>query len=160
VQVGVVGELHPDVLAARDLSELELAYGELFIESLPDIPIVQFQESARFPATSRDLSLDLGEHVSAQEAVAALQDVADATPSSGDDPPRLANADDPRNPILIVEDYRGEGVEPGRRALLLRLYYRAAQRSVTDVEVQPLHDTLVAEALVALRRLDPAARVR
>ena len=43
---------------------------------------------------------------------------------------------------------------------MLRLYYRAAQRSVTDAEVQPLHDTLVAEALVALRQLDPAARVR
>jgi phenylalanyl-tRNA synthetase beta chain len=160
VQVGVVGELHPDVLGARDLSELELAYGELWIEALPGIPIVQFEEFARFPATSRDLSLDLDGRVSAQEAVAALQDVAEAMVLSGDDPARLANADDPRNPILIVEDYRGEGVEPGRRALLLRLHYRAAQRSVTDVEVQPLHDALVAEALVALRQLDPAARVR
>jgi hypothetical protein len=43
---------------------------------------------------------------------------------------------------------------------LLRLHYRAAQRSVTDAEVQPLHDALVAQALLALRRLDPAARVR
>jgi phenylalanyl-tRNA synthetase beta chain len=159
-QVGVVGELHPDVLGARDLSELELAYGELWIEALPGVPIVQFEEFARFPATSRDLSLDLDDRVSAQEAVAALRDVAKTTASSGDDPARLANADDPRNPILIVEDYRGEGVESGRRALLLRLHYRAAQRSVTDAEVQPLHDSLVAEALVALRRLDPAARVR
>jgi phenylalanyl-tRNA synthetase beta chain len=148
------------VLGARDLSELELAYGELWIEALPGVPIVQFEEFARFPATSRDLSLDLDDRVSAQEAVAALRDVAKTTASSGDDPARLANADDPRNPILIVEDYRGEGVESGRRALLLRLHYRAAQRSVTDAEVQPLHDSLVAEALVALRRLDPAARVR
>lgn len=159
-QVGVVGELHPDVLRARDLSELELAYGELWIEALSAIPIVQFQESARFPATSRDLSLDLDAHVAAQDAVAALQDVADAKVLEGEDPVRLANADDPRNPILLVEDYRGEGVEPGRRALLLRLHYRAAQRTVTDAEVQPLHDALVAEALIALRKLDPAARAR
>jgi phenylalanyl-tRNA synthetase beta chain len=143
-EVGVVGELHPEALAARDVAELELAYGELWIESLPGIPIVQFEEVARFPATSRDLSLDLDVHVTAQEATAA----------------RLANADDSQHPILIVEDYRGEGVEPGRRALLLRLYYRAAQRSVTDVEVQALHDSLVAEALATLRFLDPAARVR
>lgn len=159
-QVGLVGELHPNVLDARDLSELELAYGELWIETLPGIPIVQFEEFARFPATSRDLSLDLDAHVSAQEAVAALQDVVDAMVLSGDDPIRLANADDPRHPILIVEDYRGEGVESGRRALLLRLHYRAAQRSVTDVEVQPFHDALVGEALAALRQLDPVARVR
>jgi phenylalanyl-tRNA synthetase beta chain len=159
-EVGVVGELHPDVLASRDLSELELAYGELWIEALPGIPVVQFQEFARFPATSRDLSLDLDVRVSAQEAVSALLRAALSRNGDGEDPARLANADDPRNPILIVEDYRGEGVEPNRRALLLRLHYRAAQRSVTDAEVQPLHDALVAEAVASLRQLDPAARVR
>jgi phenylalanyl-tRNA synthetase beta chain len=156
--IGVVGELHPEVLAARDLSELELAYGELWIEELPDIPIVQFEEFARFPATSRDLSLDLDAHVAAQKAVTAL--LAGTLTTGGDDPVQLANADDPRHPILIVEDYRGEGVEPGRRALLLRLHYRAAQRSVTDAEVQALHDLLVTEALATLRMIDPAVRVR
>jgi phenylalanyl-tRNA synthetase beta chain len=159
-EIGVIGELHPEALAARDLSELELAYGELWIETLPSIPIVQFEEVARFPATSRDLSLDLDIHVPAQEAVTALLASAKTMASEGEDPVRLANADDPRHPILIVEDYRGEGVESGRRALLLRLHYRAAQRSVTDAEVQPLHDSLVAEALATLRWLDPAARVR
>jgi phenylalanyl-tRNA synthetase beta chain len=158
-EVGIIGELHPDVLRDRDLSELELAYGELWIEALPGIPIVQFEEFARFPGTSRDLSLDLDVAVSARDAVAALLDAAVSQLGDNDDV-QLANADDPRHPILIVEDYRGEGVEPGRRALLLRLHYRAAQRSVTDVEVQPVHDALVTTALAALRRADAAARVR
>lgn len=158
-RVGAVGELHPDLLHNRDLTDLELAYGELWIDALPAIPIVQFEEFARFPGTSRDLSLDLDASVPARTAVAALLEAATSRIGDGGDV-QLANADDPRHPILIVEDYRGEGVEPGRRALLLRLHYRAAQRSVTDAEVQPLHDALVTTALAALRQRDPAARAR
>jgi phenylalanyl-tRNA synthetase beta chain len=160
VEVGVVGELHPDLLAERDLAECELAYGELWIEALPPLPIVQFEESARFPATDRDLSLDLSLDICAQEAVSALLDAAAAAPVDGEDPPRLSNADDLRRPVLMVEDYRGEGVEPGRRALLLRLHYRATQRSVTDAEVQALHEAVISGALARLRQRDAAAKVR
>ncbi|PRQ03321.1 Phenylalanine--tRNA ligase beta subunit [Enhygromyxa salina] len=159
-RVGVVGELHPDVVAARDLSELELGYGELWLEALPQPPVVQFEDIARFPATTRDLSLDLDQRVSSHEVVAALAGAAASALSSGDDPPQLANADDPRQPIVLLEDYRGEGVEPGRHALLLRLNYRARSRSVTDAEVTAVHDAVVAGALATLAAIDPAARVR
>jgi phenylalanyl-tRNA synthetase beta chain len=161
-QVGVLGELHPDVLAGRDFGELELAYGEVWVEALPPIPVVQFEDIARFPGTTRDLSLDLDDRVSAYEAAAALAAAAAATREQveGDDPAQLANADDPRHPIELIEDYRGEGIEPGRHALLLRLHYRAHQRSVTDDEVQALHDAVVGGALGALTRVDPAARAR
>lgn len=161
-EVGLLGELHPDVLADRDLSDSEVAYGELWIEAMPPVPFVRFQESPRFPATNRDLSLDLDGRILAHDAVAALREAAAEleNASSDDDPPRLSNADDLRRPILLIEDYRGEGVEPGRRALLLRLHYRALQRSVTDTEVQALHDKVVARALEQLRARDPAVRVR
>ncbi|KIG19362.1 Phenylalanyl-tRNA synthetase beta chain [Enhygromyxa salina] len=159
-QVGVAGELHPDLLAARDLSEHELGYGELWLEALPPLPTVQFADVARFPGTTRDLSLDLDQRISSAAVLAALTSAAADSGSSTDDPPRLANADEPRRPIELIEDYRGAGVEAGRHALLLRLNYRAGQRSVTDAEVQALHDKVVAGALEQLTRVDPAARVR
>ena len=62
--------------------------------------------------------------------------------------------------IEVIEDYRGKGVEEGRRALLLRLGYRAADRSVTDAEVQTLHDAIVSGALRVLHDRDPQARPR
>lgn len=161
-QVGVAGELHPDLLAARGLTELELGYGELWLEALPPLPIVQFEDVARFPGTTRDLSLDLDQGISSAEVLATLASAAISASGSGDakDPPRLANADEPRRPIELLEDYRGAGVETGRHALLLRLNYRAGQRSVTDAEVQALHEQVVAGALERLTSVDPAARVR
>ena len=61
---------------------------------------------------------------------------------------------------FAVPRRRGEGVEAGRHALLLRLSYRARERSVTDAEVQPLHERIVALALDSLRQRDAGARVR
>ena len=48
----------------------------------------------------------------------------------------------------------------GRRALLLRLHYRAATRSVTDSEVQSLHDAIVTRACEHLADADDAVRQR
>ena len=80
---------------------------------------------------------------------------------SADDPPRLCPGDSGEGAAVeVVEDYRGHGVDPGRRALLLRLGYRASERTVTDDEVQALHAAIVDEALATLHRRDPKARAR
>jgi len=159
-QVGVVGEVHPDVLATRDLAELEVAYGELWVDALPPVPVVAYAPLTRFPATTRDLSIDLSDAVGAHAVLAALEAAAAEHHEHGDDPVRLANPEDPRRAIVSLEDYRGEGVANGRHALLLRLSYGAAERSVTDAEVKPLHEAIVASALERLRELDPELHVR
>ncbi len=161
VAVGHFGAIHPDVADIWDLPEdLPVVYGELSVDVLPAPSAVRFAALPRFPATSRDLSLDLDATIPASEVLRSLADAAVAVASSGDDPPRLAPGDDGQEAIEVVEDYRGKGVEPGRRALLLRLGYRAGDRSVTDAEVQALHDDLVNKALAALRTRDPSAQPR
>lgn len=166
VQLGIVGELHPDIVAARELDDLELAYAELWLEALPTSFEPAYREIARFPSTARDLSLDLADSITAAETVASLRDAFASIEASragqGDpiDPVVLGSSADPRAAIETIEEYRGKGVAPGRRALLLRLHYRAHERSVTDSEVQPLHDAVVEAACAKLRATDPDLRVR
>lgn len=161
-EVGRFGEVHPDLLDAWDLPDETMAfYGELAVDALPAPTPVKLEALPRFPATSRDLSLDLAVEVPAAVVVRALVDAAaQAGPGEHDDPPRLAVGDHGRNAVEVIEDYRGQGVQDGRRALLLRLGYRAADRSVTDAEVQALHDAIVDGALGTLRAHDPEARPR
>jgi phenylalanyl-tRNA synthetase beta chain len=128
---------------------------------------VRFAALPRFPATTRDLSLDLAVELPAAMVVAALLaaaqgDAARAVQAtlSADDPPRLPVGDVGQDAVEVVEDYRGPGVEDGRRALLVRLRYRAAERTVTDDEVQVLHAAIVEQAVGALRARDPMARPR
>jgi phenylalanyl-tRNA synthetase beta chain len=164
--VGSFGAVHPELASAWNLPDgVPVVYGELSVDALPVTRAVRFSAVPRFPATSRDLSIDLAVDVPASAVVQALEAAGAAIRGAGarlhaDDPPRLDTGVGGRSAVEVVEDYRGTGVEPGRRALLLRLGYRAAERTVTDDEVQALHGAIVEAALEALRQRDPAARVR
>jgi phenylalanyl-tRNA synthetase beta chain len=166
--VGSFGAVHPELLDAWDLPQgTAVIYGELVVDALPVPAAVQLAAPPRFPSTSRDVSLDLAVDVPAAEVVAALEAAAAGEAAravqarlSVDDPPRSCPGDAGEEAVAVIEDYRGQGVEEGRRALLVRLGYRAAERSVTDDEVQTLHAAIVEAALTALRRRDPSARAR
>jgi phenylalanyl-tRNA synthetase beta chain len=159
--VGMVGEIHPDLHDAWDLPEgLRAYYGELRLDEVDGPRIGRYAEIPRFPATSRDLSLDLAQSVAAATVIEHVQRAADATRDEGEDAPRLAPGDDSPDSVAVVEDYRGEGIADGRRALLLRLHYRATGRSVTDAGVQSLHDAIVKAACASLARIDPDVRTR
>ncbi|MBL4686868.1 MAG: phenylalanine--tRNA ligase subunit beta [Nannocystaceae bacterium] len=175
-RVGSFGTVHPDLVRRWDLPDgVAVFYGELNVAVLPKPAPAQVRRLPRFPATSRDLSLDTAATVPAWTVVAALRTAADSltesaapSASAGDgpakalteDPPRLSPGDRAGTDVEVLEDYRGQGVPDGRRALLLRLHYRAAARSVADNEVQALHDEIVTRALTALAGSDPEIRRR
>jgi phenylalanyl-tRNA synthetase beta chain len=164
--VGLVGELHPELHRSFDLPPaLAVAYGELWLERVPLPRAGTHVELPTFPATSRDVSIDLGDVVAVATAIDHLERAAAevpplADPSGAGDPPRLAPGDVGRDPIDFVEAFRGRDVADGRRAVLLRCHYRARGRSVTDAEVQALHDEIVARACRSLSALDPHVRTR
>lgn len=167
VPIGVAGELHPELVSAWGLPDgTRVAYGELDLAALPATEVAQAREIPRFPATSRDLSLEIPVALPAAEVVAALRVAAGAEinaehrriAAGADDPVQLQ--DGPEGAVEVLEDYRGAGVPDGHRALLLRLHYAAAGRSITDAEVQALHAAIVERACVALRALAPTVRAR
>ena len=45
--------------------------------------------------------------------------------------------------VRVLEDYRGEKRPAGRKGMLWSFTYRAPDRTLTDAEVQKLHDELV-----------------
>ncbi len=159
--VGRFGRVHPSVVDRWDLpAAAEPVYGELWLERVPVPRVPTYVPLPRFPSTARDVSFDLAVDVPAATVVAAIVAAHRELSSSGDDPPRLATGDRATAPVELIEDYRGDGVADGRRALLLRMHYRAAQRSVTDAEVQGLHLAIVERAVVTLRGVDAAVALR
>ncbi len=158
--VGEVGEVHPDLMKQFEFPEgIRAYYGELWLEALAGGHVARHQALPRFPSTSRDLSLEIPIAMAAATVVDALS-AAEAAAEHADDGPRLTRGDTAGGSIEIVEDYRGQGVPEGHRALLLRLHYRAPGRSVTDEEVQTLHGAVVEAALAALKASVPSIRVR
>ncbi|MGB1701224.1 MAG: hypothetical protein ACPHRO_14805, partial [Nannocystaceae bacterium] len=146
------GEVHPEICRAWDLPDA----GEIFCATI-DLERVwqpnagRYHPLPRFPSTSRDVSIELPAEVAACDAIAVLAEVAEAHDDGDSGRPLLSASDASGDAIEVLEDYRGEGVPAERKAMLFRLSYRAASRSVTDEEVQPLHEEIVSKAMATFQ---------
>lgn len=113
--VGVIGELHPDVL--RDLkisgnaSYLEIALSPLFSSE----KIVQATAKSKFPSIRRDLSLLLPIDVSWQDVREAVTSLELARPS-------------------FLSDYYSENLPAGIKSMAVRLDMESSERTLTEQE--------------------------
>ncbi|MCI1019340.1 phenylalanine--tRNA ligase subunit beta [Microbacterium sp. C5A9] len=119
VEVGYLGELHPDVSAEADLpgraTVLELDLDGIL--ALAGQRAVAASLST-FPAATQDVSLVVGADVPAGAVRAALTDGAGALLES----------------VRLVDDYRGDGVPEGSKSLTFALRFRADDRTLTAAE--------------------------
>lgn len=136
--VGHLGEVHPDVRARFGidqpvyLAELDLAR---FAEPGP----VQMRPVPRFPASSRDVSLLLPDAVPAAQVAAVIAGAAEALVEH----------------VALAEEYRdADKLGPDKKSQLWSITYRAADRTLTDAEIERAHEGIVARLTAHL----PAAR--
>ncbi|QIA26816.1 phenylalanine--tRNA ligase subunit beta [Thermaerobacter sp. PB12/4term] len=123
-RVGWLGELHPQVAAAWDLAGRAVA-AELDLEALlPAVqPVPAYRPVARFPAVRRDI------------AVLAPQEMPAAAITQ-----RIRQAAGPLlEAVHLFDRYTGQPVPEGQVSLAFALVYRAADRTLTDEEVDGVH---------------------
>jgi phenylalanyl-tRNA synthetase beta chain len=131
--LGFLGELHPDVAGAWDLPGAAAFAVDLdrVIAAAPTT--VEFRAFASVPSLRQDLAVTLPAQVSAAEV---LENVRDAAGELLED-------------VSVFDVYTGEQVGEGRRSLALALSFRALDRTLTDADVGPARERIVA-ALAAL----------
>ncbi len=124
-EVGVFGELHPTVQEAWDLPD-RVYMAELHFERLVGHARAEreYHPVPRFPAVTRDLAFLIR-----QETPAAT--LADTIRRAGGE---LVEG------VLLFDVYQGEHVREGYRSLAYRITYRAADRTLTDADVEAVHD--------------------
>ncbi len=119
VEVGYIGELHPDVSAGADLpgraTVLELDLDGIL--ALAGQRAVAASLST-FPAATQDVSLVVGADVPAGEIRATLSE----------------GAGDLLESVRLVDDYRGDGLPEGSKSLTFALRFRADDRTLTAAE--------------------------
>ena len=117
--VGVIGELHPDIREAFDLGPDPVVYFEVRLEDLlgagPDGG--RFQSLSRFPAANRDLALVVPADVPAARVQNLIERV------------RLVERAE------LFDVYAGENVPEGTRSLAFRIRFQAADRTLTAEDV-------------------------
>lgn len=132
--VGHVGQLHPQTARTLALEATPFVF-EIDLASLPSTTPSAAAELPRFPAVTRDLSFFVDENVSAGQIRARLQALRD---------PLCVD-------VRVLEEYRGDKRPAGKKGMLWSFVYRAPDRTLTDAEVQKLHDELVARLSSELR---------
>ena len=127
--IGWIGELHPAVAAGWDLEgcvAFEIALADLLAAST--VGNETYGDFTQFPPVDRDLAVVVGEEVSAA-------DVLEAVEGAGGD---LLSG------VSIFDVYRGRGIAEDEKSVALRLRFRASDRTLSDEEVDPVWQSVVA----------------
>lgn len=133
-EVGVFGELHPKVAEAWNLPSRTYV-AEIAFEALVESARRQreYRPVPKFPAVSRDVALVVSQDQPSAELAAAMRQAGGELVES----------------LKLFDLYQGEHVKPGHRSLAYRITYRAADRTLTDADVESVH-AKVRAALQAL----------
>jgi phenylalanyl-tRNA synthetase beta chain len=128
VRLGFVGEVHPSVAAASDL-ERTAAFAVDLGKLAAVAPEVQsFSAFGSVPNLRQDLAVTLPEDVPARDVLHAVRKAGGEV---------LDGAE-------IFDVYTGAQVGEGRRSLALALSFRALDRTLTDEDVTPVRERIVA----------------
>jgi phenylalanyl-tRNA synthetase beta chain len=143
-RLGTFGQLHPQLRQERGLPD-EVYGFELNLDVLLDqldreeLMVPVFQPFSAYPASDRDIAF----FISSQYAVAEIERA--ITKAGGS----LLES------VELFDEYRGKNVPEGQRSLAFRLIYRAGDRTLTDEDIEPVHqkvrDVLIDKFHVELR---------
>jgi phenylalanyl-tRNA synthetase beta chain len=126
--LGFVGELHPLVAGAWDLERTAAFAIDLGKLALVAPEVVAFEAFGSFPVLRQDLAVTLPEDVPARDVLHGVRR------AGGEE---LDDAE-------IFDVYTGSQVGEGRRSLALALSFRSLARTLTDEDIAPARERIVA----------------
>ena len=140
--VGVFGQLHPQLRQEMDLPD-DVYVFQLKLEPLlaqlgranKVTPI--FQTYSSFPASDRDIAFYASVDVAVADLERAIMKAGKSLLES----------------VELFDEFQGESVPKGQRSLAFRLVYRASDRTLTDEDVDPIHNK-IRKALVKSFKVD------
>jgi len=129
--IGHLGELHPAVQEAWDLPS-RVYIAEIAFEPLARAARSQrdYHHVPRFPAVSRDVAMLVDLDLPASRLERAIWQAGGELLED----------------VTLFDLYQGERLPAGKRSLAYRITYRAADRTLTDADLEPVHGR-VREAL-------------
>jgi phenylalanyl-tRNA synthetase beta chain len=127
-RLGFLGELHPRVAESWDLDRTATFAIDLGILATLAPEVISFTAFGSFPALRQDLAVVLPVEVSARELLHLVRKAGGETLDTAE----------------IFDVYTGAQVGEGRRSLALALSFRALDRTLTDEDVEPVRERILA----------------
>lgn len=139
--LGIVGELHPEVLNRFDLPQKVFIF-ELNVEQMrPLIPeTVKSQPLPKFPAIFRDITIHIDESIEVQQVLDALED---SKPALVED-------------LALLDVFEGDPIPAGKKSISMRITYRSTSKTLEDEDVHDLHKSMADKLLKTFDATLPA----
>jgi phenylalanyl-tRNA synthetase beta chain len=127
--LGYLGEIHPDICDAFGLPSFFLF--ELDLEKLLEYAPrkISVRNLPRFPSVGRDFAVLVERDFESQRIVSWINSLAEALIEH----------------VEVFDEYRGDPVPEDKKSLAYKISYRAEDRTLTDAEINALHQHLVSE---------------
>jgi phenylalanyl-tRNA synthetase beta chain len=126
--IGIVGEVHPQVLAQLGLPGRAVAAEVLFDRfSAGGQRTPQAQSLPRFPGVRRDLTVVIRGKIAGSDVLQVIRQRGGYT----------------LRDISMVSEYQGPQLEAGARSLSFRLYFQADDRTLTNEEVAAIQQRII-----------------
>ncbi len=126
--LGFLGEVHPLVAGAWDLERTAAFSLDLGKVAAASPAVVPFRSFSAVPSLRRDLAVTLPETISAAQALAGVRQAAGETLED----------------VSVFDVYTGEQVGEGRRSLAFAMSFRSAERTLTDEDIEPVRERILA----------------
>jgi phenylalanyl-tRNA synthetase beta chain len=125
--LGYMGELHPDLSGELEIPAcwvFELDFDKL-LEYAPRRIVTQ--TIPRFPAVERDLAIVVDRDFASQQVIRWINNLGE---------PLIEH-------VEVFDQYLGAPIPDGKKSLAYRVSYRAEDKTLTDAEINGLHQNLV-----------------
>jgi phenylalanyl-tRNA synthetase beta chain len=128
-QIGVMGELHPQVAAHYKLPVTPLLAAEVNIQAILDAIPERFQVRpvSPYPPVLEDLAVVVDESIPASQVASAMQAAGGKTVTE----------------LRLFDVYRGEKIGAGKKSLAYSLTYQDPERTLTDEEVSRVRQRII-----------------
>ena len=128
-KLGELGQVHPNVLAAWDIS-VPVYMAELSFEKLVELSVdtPTFQPLPKFPVVSRDLAIVVPEESESAHWIELIETApVDVIVEKG----------------RLFDVYRGPAVGLGKKSLAITFNFRAEDHTLTDEEIKKAFETVI-----------------
>jgi len=127
VSLGIVGEIHPRVLATVDLKQRIFIF-EIEVDRLRALisEIIQSQPIPKFPAVFRDITIHISKEIETQKLFDTIADFKQ----------KLVERVD------LLDVFGGDPIPPHKKSISMRVTYRSLNKTLVDEDVHDLHKSI------------------
>ena len=127
-EIGIMGEVHPDVCANYGIKERVYVCEIMFelVMQAADM-VIEYEPLPVYPATSRDIALVVSEDVEVGKISRMLRQEGGELLES----------------VELFDIYRGDQIDSGKKSVAFTLRYRDKNKTLTDDEANAVHNRVV-----------------